>query len=407
MSMVARLRFTERNGGLPAAARLVSSVALPIALGAMGCGPPPDAQPPPTEDAAARVTAEKPEIRTLSETIDLAGAIVAEEQVTVYAKLTGYLQSLDVDIGDRVRKGQPLAVIEAPELTASLEEKKAALAEAEAAVEEAKAATGRHEADLEFRRATLARLQGIRQRDKDLLPLHDVEQAAAAAASAESLLRSAQARTRVAEAAVESRRAAWETMKRRAEYAEISAPIGGVVTERFVDPGALIQAASSSRTQAAPLVSLARIDRVRVVVDVPEAGAAFVKRGTPARIAVEGLEEIAGKVSRTAGALGAATRTLRAECDLPNAEGLLKPGMTARVTLELRQLKDAVTVPVEALQGEGVYVVEGGRAAYRGVVTGLQTGGRVQIVRGLSANDAVIREASAPLANDMPVAEGR
>lgn len=386
---------------------MVARIALPVALGALGCGAPPGAEQSPAEDAAVRVTAAPPEIRTLSETITLSGAIVAEEQVTVYARLSGYLQSLDVDIGDRVRKGQPLAVIEAPELTASLEEKKAALAEAEAAVEEAKAAIGRHEADLEFRRTALARLQGIRQRDKDLLPLHDLEQAAAAAAAAESLLRSAQAGARVAEAAVASRRAAWETMKRRAEYAHIAVPISGVVTERFVDPGALIQAASSSRTQAAPLVSLARIDRVRVVTDVPEAGAARVKRGTPAGIAVEGLEEIAAKVSRTAGALGAATRTLRVECDLPNPEGSLKPGMTARVTLELRRLEGVLTVPVEALQGEGVYVVEAGRAVYREVVTGLQTGGRVRIVQGLSADDAVIRGASAPLANDIPVAQVR
>ncbi len=402
MSMAARAHSFPARGASHAA-RLV----LPAVLGALGCGPPPAAQEPPAADAAVRVTVVKPEVRTLADTIALAGAVVAEEQVTVYARITGYLQSLAVDLGDRVRKGQPLAVIDAPELTAALEERKAALAEAEAAVEEAQAALGRHEADLEFRRAALARLRSIREKDRDLLPLQDVERAAAAAAAAESLLRSARAGTRVAEASVASRRAAWETMKRRAEYARISAPISGVVTERFVDPGALIQAASSSRTQAAPLVSLARVDRVRVVVDVPETGAAFVKRGTPAVIAVEGLEEIAAEVSRTSGALGAATRTLRAECDLPNPEGLLKPGMTARVTLELRQLEDALTAPVEALQGEGVYVVENGKAVYREVVTGLQTGGRVRIVQGLAADDAVVLDASAPLADNVPVVEAR
>ncbi len=405
--MVERSHFLRRNRAVQAAGWRSVRLILPVVLGALGCGTPPGAQDPPLEETAVRVTVVKPEIRTLTDTIALAGTIVAEEQVTVYAKITGYLQSLDVDLGDRVHEGQPLAMIEAPELMASLKEKEAALVEAEAAVEEARAAVGRHEADLEFRRATLARLQVIRDRDKDLLSLQDVERAAAAAASAESLLRSARAKTRVAEAAVASRRAAWETMKRRVEYANISAPINGIVTERFVDPGALIQAASSSRTQAAPLVSLSRVDRVRVVVDVPETGAAFVKRGTPAVIAVEGLDAIAGKVARTAGALGAATRTLRAECDLPNPEGLLKPGMTARVTLELRRLEGAVTVPVEALRGEGVYVVEDGEAVYREVITGLQVGGRVRIAQGLSTDDDVVVDASAPLANNVPVVKVR
>ena len=81
--------------------------------------------------------------------------------------------------------------------------------------------------------------------------------------------------------------------------------------------------------------------------------------------------------------------------------------MTARVTLELRRLEGAVTVPVEALQGEGVYVVEAGQAVYREVVTGLQTDGRVRIVQGLSADDAVVVDASAPLANNVPVVEVR
>jgi len=378
-------------------------VALPILLMAWACETSPGTQDAAVGDTTVRVTVATPKVETLTESITLSGAVVAEERVTVYAKVTGYLETLNVDLGDRVRKGQQLAALEVPEMAASLEEKKAALIEAEAGVEEAKAQVGQHSADLEFRRSTLKRLAGIRERDKDVLAQQDVDQAAAGVAVAESHLRSAQAKVRVADAAVTSRRAALETMNRLAEYTTISAPISGVVTERFVDPGALIQAASSSRTQAAPLVSLARTDRLRVVVDVPETGAAFVNRGTPAKIEIVGAGTINGKVSRTSGALSADTRTLRAECDMPNPGGRLKPGMTARVTIELRELQDSITVAVEALQGEGVYVVEGGKALFRDVTVGLQVGDRVRIEAGLSTNDSVVVSSSAPLANDMPV----
>lgn len=383
--------------------RHVFVVVLSSLLMAAACGTSPGTQEPSTADTTVRVTVVMPKVETLAESITLSGAVVAEEQVTVYTKVTGYLETLNVDLGDRVRKGQQLATIEVPEMAASLEEKKAALIEAEAAVEEAKAQVGQHSADLDFRRATFKRLAGIRERDKDVLAQQDVDQAAAGVAVTESHLRSAQAKVRVADAAVASRRAALATMNRLAEYTSISAPISGVVTERFVDPGALIQAASSSRTQAAPLVSLARTDRVRVVVDVPETGAAFVNRGTPATIEIVGTEPVDGKVARTSGALSADTRTLRAECDIANSGGRLKPGMTARVTLELRELKDSITVPVEALQGEGVYVVEGGKAVFRDVTVGLQVGDRVRITTGLSTNDSVVVSASAPLANNMPV----
>lgn len=383
--------------------RGVLIVVLPMLLMVWACEKSPGTQEASVGDTTVRVTVATPNVETLTESITLSGAVVAEEQVTVYAKVTGYLETLNVDLGDRVRKGQQLAAIEVPEMAASLEEKKAALIEAEAGVDEAKAQVGQHSADLEFRRSTLKRLAGIRERDKDVLAQQDVDQAAARVAVAESHLRSAQAKVRVADAAVTSRRAALETMNRLAEYTTISAPISGVVTERFVDPGALIQAASSSRTQAAPLVSLARTDRVRVVVDVPETGAAFVNRGTPATIEIVGGDSIAGKVSRTSGALSADTRTLRAECDLPNPGGRLKPGMTARVTLELRQLQDSITVPVEALQGDGVYVVEGGKAVFRNVTVGLQVGDRVRIEAGLLTTDSVVVSSSAPLANEMPV----
>ncbi len=202
------------------------------------------------------VTVVQPERRHLVEDITLAGTIVPDEQVTLYAKVTGYLKAISVDIGDRVERGQLLAEIDVPEMVASLEEKRAALVRAEAQVYQAEASVGQYEAELEFKKAQHKRLSAIRERDPDVLSQQAVDQARAALGVAESKLRTAGADVRAGEATVSAAQAEMETLTRLSDYTRIVAPMSGVVTERFVDPGALVQAAAS-RTQAPPLVSLA------------------------------------------------------------------------------------------------------------------------------------------------------
>lgn len=372
-----------------------------IALAVSGCSPEPTAELPANEPQSVAVSAVTPERRDLVDRIELVGAIVPEEQVTVYPKVSGYLKSLTVDIGDRVRQGQTLAEIDIPEMAASIEEKRAAIVQAEALVEQAKAAVEQHEAEVKFQEANYQRLKGIRERDEDVMPQQDVDRALARLGVARGQLRKAAADIAVAESAVKTAQAALTTIERLSEYATITAPIGGVVTQRSVDPGALVQAAAASRTQAAPLVVIARVDRVRIVTDVPEPSAPYVSRGSEARIEIAGLDPMTAKVSRTGGVLDPASRTLRAEINAANPKGRLKPGMTVRVSLALRRIKGAITVPVAALQagadGLGVYIVESGIARRRLVETGLEFEDVAEITSGLSGSERVVANSAQPL----------
>ena len=346
--------------------------------------------------AATSVTVAPAERREVVERLTLTGTISPFEQVTVYAKTTGYLKRLQVDIGDRVRQGDVLAELDAPELESAIAEKRAAVARAEVGIEAARAAVEQNRAELQFQEASYNRLKAIHDRDRDLLPEHDVDQARAGYGVAAGKLRSAEASVRAAEAAVATARAELRTLENLAGYTRIVAPLSGIVTERFVDPGALIQTASSSRTQAAPLVAIARVDRLRVAVDIPEPNVAYVAPAIGAVVEASSLpgEQFPARVARIGTALDPATRTMRAEIDMPNAAGRLRPGMTAKVTLELRRIPQAVTVPSSALRSVGadrtVFVVDGSVAREVRVRTGLQSADWVQVVEGLRGGESVV-----------------
>jgi RND family efflux transporter MFP subunit len=215
-------------------------------------------------------------------------------------------------------------------------------------------------------------------------------------------LKSAEAQVKVAEAVVTGAEAEIATLNTMLAYARIEAPMAGIITQRFVDPGALIQSASSSRTQAAPVVMIARVDRVRAIVDVPESSASYVQPGTTAVLQVDGAS-VSARVARTGGMLEPASRTLRVEIDVSNPSGRLRPGMTVRVSLELRKLPASVTVPIAAVRAQGserlVFIVRDGKAKQVKVKTGLESPDWIQIVDGLSGGEDVI-VASAGLLND-------
>ena len=205
---------------------------------------------------------------------------------------------------------------------------------------------------------------------------------------------------KVAEAAEASAKAEIRTLETMLSYSRIEAPIAGVVTQRFVDPGALIQTASSSRTQAAPIVTIARIDRLRAIVDIPEPSASFVHRGSPATLLAGGLS-VPVEVVRTADVLDPASRTLRAEIDIPNPGHRLRSGMTANVSLELRKTNGAVTVPVAAIHAERtnrtVFVVLDGKARLTTVKTGMESPEWIQILEGLRGGEDVVVAAAGTL----------
>jgi RND family efflux transporter MFP subunit len=251
----------------------------------------------------------------------------------LYAKNSGYVSQINSDIGDHVKKGQVLAVIENPELQAQFEKAQAAVVQAKAALDVAKRRLAGLEADLVLQRATL-------ERQKELFAgkaatAQTLDEARAKEGVASAAVETGQAKINLADADLQVAMAEADRLQALVRYNEIIAPFDGVVTRRLVNPGDLVQSATANRTT--PLFTCQKIDVVRVFADAPEASAAAIHPGTRAQVKLfdGGEMAIQGSVTRVATALDPATRTMRVEIDLPNPDEKLQPGMYARVTLDI------------------------------------------------------------------------
>ena len=297
--------------------------------------------------------------------VTLPGTIRANQQATLYAKVAGYLQSLEVDIGDRVSAGHSLGEIEVPELLADLAKFKA----------EVKVA------DTDYQRVNSAQ-----KKAPDLITPQSVDEA--------------KGRLDIASANL-------ERTQTLLNYAKITAPFAGIVTARFVDPGAFIPSATSgSAAQNAAIVTLADFNTVRAQVALPEVEASLAQVGQPVKLTVEGLagKTFEAKVSRMSYALDDATKTMLIEADLPNPDLTLRPGMYATVKVGVEKHADALLIPVEALVMEKAnafaFVADGGKAKKTAIKIGFNDGARVEVMTGLTGREAVI------LVGKMTLADG-
>ncbi|MBI4717492.1 MAG: efflux RND transporter periplasmic adaptor subunit [Planctomycetes bacterium] len=361
-----------------------------------------------------------PKRQDMSRRLDVPATMEAYEQADLYAKTSGYITEVRVDIGDRVKAGDVLAVIDVPEMLKEMAEAESLHAAAVAGVQTAESkivqtkrmhdVAGsmlvRAQAEYTLKKTTLERRKelfggtAITQEQLDEAQnQHDIAQAdvgiadakiAAAeadVASAEAFLVAARANVAVAQARIEKT----QTLM---QYARIVAPFDGIVTRRLVDRGALVQSATTSRTT--PLFTMQRIDKLRIFIEVPESDIAFVRPGCAAKVKPYGIEgvELIGTIARAASSLKPDTRTMRTEIDLDNSDGRLMHGMYAQVVVELDERAGALTVPASSLLTEGketfVYTVVDNRAARTPVRIGLDDGIRVQITEGLSDASVVV-----------------
>jgi RND family efflux transporter MFP subunit len=257
----------------------------------------------------------------------------------LYAKVSGYASQINNDIGDRVRKGQPLALIANPELQAQFDKAQAAVQQATAAVEVAKRQITGMRADLALQEVTLRRQKELFAGKAATAQMLDEAQAKHGVSAANVEIGTA--KLAAAEADLQTAKAEAERVRALLQYCRIVAPFDGVVTRRLVNPGDLVQEAITTRT--VPLFTIQQIDTVRVFADVPESSAAGIRPGLASEVTLYGPGEIIfhGSVTRTATALDPATRTMRVEIDLPNLDGTLLPGMYAKVTLRPAPLPTA------------------------------------------------------------------
>ena len=298
----------------------------------------------------------KPERRDVAHTLTLPANISPWYQATLYAKVPGYLKWIGFDKGDMVKKGQLLAVIEAPEIEDQYKQA---------------------ESDYEIKRITHERLFGVWHDNPDVIAKQDVDVAHAAAEAAKHLR---------------------DSRRTLLEYTKVNAPFSGVITARFADPGALIQAATSSASQSAPLFTIMDMDTVRVYVNVPQEEAMLAKPGVPVTLTVHELadRELKGSITRTTEALDPATRTMLVEIDMPNKDHQLQPGIFVNVTLYLEQHRNALTIPPAAIApGKGgndksVFIIENGRARSVPIKTGIDDGVVVEVVNGLTEDQDIV-----------------
>lgn len=249
----------------------------------------------------------------------------------LYAKDAGYISQVNNDIGDHVKKGQVLAVIEDPELQAQFDKAQAAVEQAKATLEVAKRQLAGMQADLVLQQVTLKRQKELFAGNAATAQTLDEAQAKEGVSGAN--LETGKAKITLAEADLQVARAEVDRLQALLQYDKIVAPFDSVVTRRLVNPGDLVQAATATRTT--PLFTCQKLDVVRVFADAPEVSASAIRPGLRAQVKLYGAAAmtVEGAVTRIATALDPATRTMRVEIDLPNADEKLLPGMYAQVTL--------------------------------------------------------------------------
>lgn len=263
--------------------------------------------------------------------ITLPATVQAFFVTDLYAKDSGFVSQINNDLGDHVKKGQVLALIDDPELKAQFDKTQAAVQQTQAALEVAKRQLIGMQADLALQQVTLKRQHELFA--GRAATAQSLDEARAKEGVSSATVETGKAKVKLAEADYAAAKAESARLQALLEYDKIVAPFDCVVTRRLVNPGDLVQGATATR--GSPLFTCQEIDVVRVFADAPEAAAAAIRPGLAVEIKLSGpaARTINGQVTRVASALDSATRTMRIEIDVPNPDGKLLPGMYAQVTL--------------------------------------------------------------------------
>jgi multidrug efflux pump subunit AcrA (membrane-fusion protein) len=390
---------------------------------AAGCHRPTDVTthaPSQAEAPAQAVKTTKPVRQTIRRTIEQPGELMPFEQTPIFSKISGYVKQVHVDIGDPVRANDVLATLWAPEMEVEVKRKGALVRKAEAEHQQARQLLASAEAVLntaeaKVREAEAGRLRARAELDRaksqferlkrsTAVVTQDVldearlgfEAAQATAAEVEAKIKSAEASRiasaaqrdkaqvdiSVAEASVQVAKSERDLAQTMLDYAKIRSPFGGTVTRRHVDTGHYLPAAGG---KSEPLFVVVRTEPLRVVVDLPEADATFIAPDTRASVIVQALKgrTLAGAVKRTAWALDARSRTLRAEIELPNPDGDLRPGMYVHSVLTVERA-NVWAVPESAIARDAgkpfLWQVSDGKAMRRMVRLGMSDGKMVEVL---------------------------
>jgi RND family efflux transporter MFP subunit len=335
------------------------------------------------------------EVRPMAEHLTVSSELVPFQEIDVYAKEAGYVKTLSVDYGDHVHKDQVMAVLEIPELEALLQEDQATIKARTDEVTRAEHEVSRSKAQHDVSHLQYTRLAGVAKTQPGLVAQQEVDDWQGKDLAAESQMEAVQGALDAARSEVTVAQTKLIHDQALFDYAKITAPFDGVVTQRYANLGALMQAGTSN-TQSTPLVRLSQENLYRLAIPVPESYVKYIRIGDPVEVRVPSLgQTVMGKVARFSVDVAMDTRTMHTEVDVPNPKGTLVPGVYAEAVLTLNQRPTAITVPIQAVDHEddrtSVMVLQnGGTVERRPVTVGVQMSDYTEIASGLTPGEQVV-----------------
>jgi RND family efflux transporter MFP subunit len=360
-----------------------------------GCGRSGESSPSVSADVPARAAVVQARRTPISNILSIAGEFLPYQEVELHAKVAGYIQKINVDIGDRVRKGDVLAVLEIPELEAQLQAARAGVRHSQEEIARSQNEVSRAEADHASLHAAATRLKQASETRPGLIAEQELDDVTAKDRSSQAQVDAAKSGLAASRQQLEVSQADQQHYAALSEYSRITAPFDGVVTWRYADTGSLIQAGTSN-TNSMPVVKLSQVKELRLRIPVPESMAGNVRDGEAVDIRVKATNEhLTGKVIRSTDALDRSTRTMQVEVDVPNPDYKLTPGMYADVSLRTQNDPNALTLPLQAInrgaEKTTVFLVNSqNHVEEREIHTGIEGSDRIQVLSGLNEGDRVI-----------------
>ena len=334
--------------------------------------------------------------KSLGRTLTVSSELVPFQQIDVYAKESGFVKTLNVDYGTRVKAGQVLAVLEIPELQLQLTEDDAAIKNAQNQVMLAEHELNRVQANREVLHLQYDRLNGVAKSKPGLVAQQEVDDAQGKDLAAQAQVEASKSNQQAAQSQLQVAEAKRARDQALFDYTKITAPFAGVVTGRYANLGALLQAGTSSSTQAMPLVRLSQEDIFRLVIPVPESYVRYIHLGDPVQVNVPSINRtLPGKVARFSHDVQEDTRTMHTEVDVLNPQRVLMPGMYADAVLTLEHKNNALSVPLQAIthqaSGDTVFIVTSNNTiGVRPIQVGLQSANWAEVLSGLNEGDTVV-----------------
>lgn len=368
-------------------------VVIVLSAFAIGCG---DARKADAADVPPAAVV-KVQRKSLSSTLEISSEFLPYQEIDVYAKVSGYIQKLYVDWGTHVKQGQLLAVLEIPELQQQLLQDEASVRRADQEVSRAREEQARAESAYSVAHITYTRLADVQKSRPELVAQQEIDVAQGKDLEASAGVSSSKDALAAAEQALLAAKAALDKDKALFNYARMTAPFEGVVTQIYAYTGALLPAGTSATKGDSALCHLSQNNLLRLVIPVPERAVPEISNGQTLEVNVSALHKtFMGKISLFSDQIDLTTRTMHTEVTVPNANYALVPGMYASVKIPLHTVTNVLTIPLQAVQSTGtgqgtvLLVNSSNRLERREVKLGLQSPTDAEVLSGLGENETVI-----------------